>query len=138
MCGNTDFGDPVLVKYGQLQGMEVAPVGPLRLELCGRALAVFHGHESAFARLTGYAEREDTLPPEFGRCDYLLHGHTHVAADHYVGPLRVINPGALQRAITYTVATLDVTADEVHFWEVSDTPGSPLTEYTPMRARWFR
>jgi predicted phosphodiesterase len=49
-----------------------------------------------------------------------LHGHTHVARDERLGPLRVINPGALQRAAVHTVATLDLRTDQVGFWRVDD------------------
>ena len=39
---------------------------------------------------------------------WLLHGHTHILADGWMGATRIVNPGALQRAKTYTVCVLDV------------------------------
>ena len=51
--------------------------------------------------------------------DYVLHGHTHIAADTCIGSARVINPGALQRAARYTVALLDLEVDELTFLDVS-------------------
>ncbi len=131
VCGNTDFADPVLVKYGELQGLTMAPVGPVRFVAGGRRFAVFHGHEPEFARLLNHIGRTDALPADFQPCDYVLHGHTHIAADRFVGPLRVLNPGALQRTVTPTVATLDIQADEVHFWQVLETPTGQIPEYIP-------
>ena len=122
VCGNTDCPDDELVRYAESLGLVVTHAGPLRLELDGRALAVFHGHEARFARLLNRVREAGTIPADFGRCDYVLHGHTHIARDERIGPLRVINPGALQRAAMHTVATLDLRAEQVKFWRVADTP----------------
>ena len=66
------------------------------IELDGRRLAVTHGDSSQeLARL------------EAERPDYLFSGHTHQALDVRRGPTRFINPGALHRAATWTVALLD-------------------------------
>lgn len=50
--------------------------------------------------------------------DYLLSGHSHQAHDRMSGTTRRINPGALYRAKNFTVAILDVDADDVEFLEV--------------------
>ncbi|MEW6251445.1 MAG: metallophosphoesterase family protein [Planctomycetota bacterium] len=131
VCGNTDFADPILVKYGELQGLQIAAEGPLRAEADGRKFVVFHGHENAFGRLLAQVERTGRMPDAFAGAEYVLHGHTHVPASRVVGPLRVINPGALHRAVVYTVATLDLHSGELRFWQVSgDGTGEPV-EYQP-------
>jgi len=104
--GNTDSPDARLRAYLKTVGLP-CPDGPVRVELDGRSIAVFHGHERQFERAL--------LCPDV---DYILHGHTHVRADYRVGAARVINPGALHRASVRTVATLDLAADELRFHEV--------------------
>ncbi|MBU0640404.1 MAG: metallophosphatase family protein [Planctomycetes bacterium] len=120
--GNTDSPDASLERYVQSLGLPLPECVPLRLQLAGRSLAVFHGHEPQFTRLTRLvqAERPDALARLMPGCDYVLHGHTHRASDLRVGPVRFINPGALYRARTHTVATLDLKQDRVEFWEVND------------------
>lgn len=115
--GNTDDRDPVLERYVESLGLPLPQTVPLRVALDGREIAVFHGHESEFARLPAFA----------AGCRYVLHGHTHVARDVNVGPLRVINPGALHRAPVYSVATLDLQKDEVKFWRVDETGNSAVS-----------
>jgi predicted phosphodiesterase len=78
------------------------PNGPLELELDGKRVAVFHGHERGFRPVLAAAEH-----------DYLLHGHSHSREDYRQNGMRVINPGALQRATAYTVALLDLETDEL-------------------------
>jgi putative phosphoesterase len=128
VLGNTDGGNQDLLRYGTELGLTMAPSGPLRIELAGRVLAVFHGHERAFSRLmTGLAD-EGAVPPDLARCDYVLHGHTHsprdmrvgAAGGHGAGSLRIINPGALHRAVEHTVATLDLQTDRLQFWRVPE------------------
>lgn len=61
-----------------------------------RRVAFTHGHRSSeIARLLA-AEPA-----------YLLHGHTHIASDERVGNTRIVNPGALHRAVPHMVALLD-------------------------------
>jgi uncharacterized protein len=43
-----------------------------------------------------------------GAFDFLFYGHTHKAEEHRSGPTRVINPGALHRAIPKTFVILDL------------------------------
>lgn len=116
LCGNMDDASALC----GTPGLTVAPQGPLRIELDGRVLVAFHGHEGEFGRWLAALDRHGELPPKLGRCDYILHGHTHVPRDVRVGPVRIINPGALHRAATHTVATLDLRTDTVAFWQVDD------------------
>ena len=71
----------------------------------GKRLVMLHGHEHALMH---------KLIQE-GRYDYVIHGHTHVRRDERVGKTRVINPGALQRARTKSVALLDTSTDVLTF-----------------------
>jgi putative phosphoesterase len=72
------------------------------IEVAGHRLAVAHGDSNReVSRLT--AER-----PE-----YFFSGHTHQAHDVRRGPTRFINPGALHRAATWTVALLDCSNDQL-------------------------
>jgi predicted phosphodiesterase len=50
---------------------------------------------------------------------YLCHGHTHRQADDRQGSTRVLNPGALFRAKTYSVGLLDTEADRFDLIDVS-------------------
>lgn len=105
--GNTDDVDAGVIQFLQTVGIPIPTKIPTTLELDGKSLAVFHGHEPEFAA---------TLRnPRF---DYILHGHTHEPCDERQGPTRIINPGALHRARRKTVATLDAAADEVIFHEL--------------------
>jgi predicted phosphodiesterase len=52
--------------------------------------------------------------------DYVLHGHTHIPRDEVVGGTRIINPGALFSADTYTIAFLEPETGKVEFVEITD------------------
>ncbi len=53
----------------------------LTLEKCGRTFCLIH------------------IPPRrLPRCDFLLHGHTHVPRDERVGDCRILNPGTIGKA----------------------------------------
>jgi len=72
--------------------------------LAGKRVAITHGHvHTDVRRLLA------------GRPDYLLSGHSHVAADRREGPTRRINPGALDTAEAFSVALLDLATDELRF-----------------------
>ncbi len=180
--GNTDVGTPLLSRYAQQLGLAVPEGIPLCLELAGRSIAVFHGHEPQFTGLARLIRseriaefealletlvresplvresvrqrraapmchpekrsdegstlvRESLLVPQERRIDagaspdvhrdsrttrYVLYGHSHRATDLRVGRVRLINPGALDRARPATVATLDLKRDVVRFWQVDD------------------
>jgi putative phosphoesterase len=74
------------------------------VELAGKRIAVTHGHVYKV-----YHQLLATQP------DYLLTGHSHVAADDREGTTRLINPGALHRASPYTVAILNLADDSLRF-----------------------
>ncbi len=52
--------------------------------------------------------------------DVIFHGHSHETRDEMVKNTRCINPGALHRAKSYTVATFDSQSQTVAFHEVMD------------------
>lgn len=123
VCGNVDCPDSEKLRYANALGLQIADHTPLRLVLDGKILLAFHGHEALFERLTTALRRNRALPPEFERCDFILHGHTHVADYKRYGGVWVINPGALHRATTYTVATLDLADDQLRYWRVPPEEG---------------
>ena len=106
--GNTDVPTAGLLAYLETVDIKPPKTLPLELNLENRRIQVFHGHESGFQ-----------IAIDAQQADYLFHGHTHVARDERIGAMRVINPGALQRASHYSVATLDLKKDEVAFIPVS-------------------
>ena len=129
VIGNTDAPDAPYFGGGDWPGVTFGDA-PLRVELAGRTLAVFHGHEPAFDQLLHELAQRQAWPQGSLPCDYVLHGHTHVAASIRLGPARVVNPGALHRAPRYTVATVDLATDRVRFWEVRDGHAeAPPTRY---------
>jgi putative phosphoesterase len=108
--GNTDYESPDLLAYLDGAGLS-APSGiPIKLNLDGKSIAVFHGHERGFAAAVQDLE-----------VDYIVHGHTHVAADEVFNGKRIINPGALHRARRKTVATLDTETDALVFHEIAES-----------------
>lgn len=111
--GNMDDVDAGLLAYLSVLDLKAPSAVPTRLTLDHKRLAVFHGHEREFARAerTGFASLG---------VDYVLHGHTHIARDERVNGVRVINPGALSRAATHTVAVLDTCSDKLTLHEIDD------------------
>lgn len=106
--GNMDEPNGAMYAYLRSVGLDAPAEVPLRLILDGTRFAVFHGHEG------GFENAITTLD-----VDYILHGHTHVARDETVGSKRIINPGALYRAKTKSVATLDTSSNELIFLEIA-------------------
>lgn len=82
------------------------------LTLADKRVAVAHGH------LRGDVRRLLAAQP-----DYMLSGHSHVAADWQDGVTRRINPGALHRAARFTVALLDLATGQLQFIEVPASVG---------------
>jgi uncharacterized protein len=72
--------------------------------LNGFRITVAHGHM-----------RDDIRQALAAQPDYLLSGHSHIASDSRIGLVRRINPGALYEAEQFTVALLDLNADELRF-----------------------
>lgn len=119
--GNIDDWNESLGSYGASIGVRIS-AGPLEFELGRKRLAVFHGHEAQFERLARALRSGDeaALNTQAGRWNYVCYGHTHRAADIRIGRLRLINPGALERARIRTVATLDLRDDSLTFWRVDE------------------
>lgn len=102
--GNTDWDRAGLKRYADAIG--VACHGAVAdLTLDGKRLAVIHGDDPT-ARWTILESKQ---------YDYLLQGHTHVAADERIGRTRLINPGALFRTSRKSVAALDLATDRLRF-----------------------
>ena len=105
--GNTDRPGGALRAYLEAVGITLPESVPLILGWAGRRIAVFHGHERGFANA-----------PAALAVDYIFHGHSHARRDERVGPVRVINPGALHRVRIGTVATLNLATDELTYHQV--------------------
>ena len=125
--GNTDAFDPMLERYAESLGFTPSLVAPALIEADGRTVAVYHGHEPHFHRMIRAIQSHDLAA--FGKLtdklDYIIYGHTHRAADARVGRVRLINPGALERAQPHTVATLDLERDTLQFWRVDEGGDAP-------------
>jgi putative phosphoesterase len=106
VLGNCDHPDSLAPRARALGISLHDPAG--RLVLDGKTICFHHGHlpEAAEEALSAGA-------------DYLCHGHTHVPRDERFGRTRVVNPGALHRAASHTVALLDVAAGELRFITVA-------------------
>jgi putative phosphoesterase len=99
--GNCDYDQADLRRAMKRIGAECLELGGL-ITRGDRRIAVTHGHSHAeFRRLAA-------LEP-----DYLFSGHTHHRRDDREGKTRFINPGALYRASSWTVALLDLAADDL-------------------------
>jgi putative phosphoesterase len=102
--GNTDWDRAKLSRYAA--SIEVPCYGNFaNLELGGKQIAVIHGDDFRL---------KQRLIDEQNH-DYILQGHTHIHDERRVGKTRLINPGALHRTASKTVATLDVTRDALWF-----------------------
>jgi putative phosphoesterase len=74
----------------------------------GKCIGFLHGHDSTqFHRFIN-----DPL------VDIVVYGHLHETRDEMVNKTRCINPGALHRAVRYTVAILDCGRGTVEFLEL--------------------
>lgn len=133
--GNTDAHEPVIEQYAASIGLPLPVAVPLILELEGRSIHVYHGHERPFNRLLQFVCGVDTVSLEdlTRGVDYILYGHTHLAAAVHIGSVRMINPGALHRAKVYTVATLDLKRDVLEYWIIDDQaePDARPRQYHP-------
>lgn len=98
--GNVDEWEPGIPLYARKLGFPFHLTA--RLTLSSTRISVYHGHDPKL---------RDSLiaDPE---TDIFLTGHTHVARDEQIGHVRVINPGAVYRAATPSVAVLDLGAGE--------------------------
>jgi putative phosphoesterase len=102
--GNNDFDEVGIRAAIETIGSGVWLGMGGEITLAGRRIAVTHGDSpSIFRRLLQAAP------------DYLLFGHTHVPMDSGDAGTRQINPGALHRASTWTVALLDLETGALEF-----------------------
>ena len=105
--GNCDQDEAALTRYAEHLGLTVDhPLG--RLDVDGKSVVFSHGH---LPELLNAAADE-------GPVDYLLHGHTHRRRDERRDVSRIINPGALHRARTPSVAVLEPSSDRLEFIEM--------------------
>ncbi|NNF43941.1 MAG: YfcE family phosphodiesterase [Phycisphaerales bacterium] len=104
--GNCDFDADALGRYARNVGVTVDdPVGDLEID--GRRVVFTHGHRP---RVLEKALAEGA--------EYILHGHSHHPRDERIGASRVINPGALFRAVRYTACVLEPATDAVELLEI--------------------
>jgi len=134
--GNTDNPDSMLERYAESLGLTPPRLSPAQIEIDGRTMAVYHGHEAHFRRLIRRINKRDfaafhTLTKGL---DYIFYGHTHSAGDTRMGRVRLVNPGALERARPHSVATLDLANDALNFWRV-DERAHPAEPPRPLRPR---
>ncbi len=73
------------------------------LRLADRSIAFLHGDDGALLRSTINS----------GRWDVVCYGHTHVAAQYLRGRTLVVNPGAIQRTSSPSVAVIELPSLEV-------------------------
>ena len=99
--GNCDYDKESLQEAIDQVGATCLGCGGL-ITLGERRIAVTHGH------LDQELDRLAALAP-----DYLFFGHTHRIADVQKGLTRWINPGALHRASTWTVALLNLASNQL-------------------------
>jgi putative phosphoesterase len=105
--GNVDAHWRTLAEHAKRAGLVVDhPVG--WLELAGGDLVYLHGDDED--------AKAEALAAEVR---YLCHGHTHQQVDARVRETRVINPGALFRAVEYSIAVLDTDSDALSFYTVT-------------------
>ncbi len=108
VAGNMDRNTARLAREAKAAGVTLSwevvevPLGN------GRALAATHGHDGK-------------ILSELVRCGqfpYVCHGHTHESRDEQIGPVRVINPGALHNSAVHTIAVLDTQTDTLESIEL--------------------
>ena len=101
--GNSDWAAPGTNVFLKTAGLPIPQV-PMLVTLAGKTIAMCHGHERAFVKLSHR--------PDY---DYVFSGHTHRPSDVRAGHCRLINPGALNGVDDPTVATLDLERDLLDF-----------------------
>lgn len=106
--GNNDFtlADQIRTEIEEIEGAVSLEWGG-HVSLAGKTIAMTHGHRNSEVR------RLMALQP-----DYFLFGHSHIAEDVREGGVRRINPGALHRAGRFSVALLDLSNDQLRFFDV--------------------
>jgi len=102
--GNNDWDREELEAYAKK--LEITCLGSVgMLDLGDKRIAVMHGDDMrAMQKVVGDQA-----------ADSLLFGHSNRWEDERAGGVRMINPGALYRAKTKTVAVLDTANDELRY-----------------------
>jgi putative phosphoesterase len=106
--GNCD-DDRGLARYAGSLGINVVHPGAI-LEVKSVRIGMTHGH----------IEREVARLLDAG-VDILMHGHTHEIRDDLVGTTRVMNPGALHRAVRHTAMCLDPSTGHAEWIDVDES-----------------
>jgi putative phosphoesterase len=105
--GNNDLDFPALDRAMRAQGAhDLGEGGEVALD--GRRIAMTHGHLPKVVRALLSAEP-----------DYLFLGHSHRQTDRKEGRTRIVNPGALHRVVTFSVALLDLQRNTLEFIEIA-------------------
>lgn len=105
--GNMDQVEPTWRPWVESIGAHWPAGIPVVFEADDKRIAICHGHERPFQRIC-----------DSGEYAYVLHGHTHRQADVRQSKTRIINPGALYRAATKTVAVLDPASDDLRIFNL--------------------
>lgn len=125
--GNTDPATRAEIEFARALGLTPPAAVPLRLQFDEAVCLVCHGHEREFEALLRAVHGADPAAAQAALrgARYVFYGHTHYAAESRVGEVRFINPGAIHRVATPTVATIDFAGDAVRWWVVDETGGAP-------------
>lgn len=125
--GNTDLPTSADINFARSLGLTPPAAIPLRLSFGQTVCLVFHGHERQFETLLRAVHGPDAAVARaaLDGAKYIFYGHTHYASESRVGDVRFINPGALHRVATPTVATLDLDTDALAWWVVDESGGEP-------------
>lgn len=105
--GNCDYDQNALAHYAAIIGVRCfGAIGQMTLD--GKVVGFIHGDDRR--------RFQQTLDSQ--QCDMLFYGHSHVRGVSEVGKTLVVNPGALHRVSTKTVAVVDTANRQVDFLEV--------------------
>ena len=113
--GNNDYDRKSLGRYARELKIQCGD-DFAELAIGGKKIAVTHGDNPSLIRRATAQENG---------FDYLFVGHSHVPTDRRIGRVRMINPGALHRAATKTVALVDLKTDSLHHLAVKISSTSP-------------
>lgn len=101
VIGNTDDPDALREAFSEREHKLHGEFGTLEIE--GRRLAFLHGHDVRLLHHTIHS----------GHWDLVCHGHTHAFSSNCEGSTLVVNPGALTRTNSPSVAVVDLPSMEV-------------------------
>jgi putative phosphoesterase len=107
--GNNDGERSGLKKKCQELGFDEID-DTLTFEFAGKSFFVNHGTRSRVIDEAASTQQYD----------YVLHGHTHLQRDEMVGRTKIINPGALFSADTYSIAFLTPETGAIDFVEIPE------------------